>query len=523
MALPQTAAGIGAVGIDPAPDDLAGITTVDGIFQWLGTEEATRNAFKAAMGGTGIQIRDLVYVNKAVWDTAVSGIKVPVTDAAARDLLPVEVGHMAQARRIARLRCGLCAVEEILLQTAAQGGGGMAQASGSLAVLGATQGAGPPTSDPKLKLSVILDPTMDAELVRLSQVQVRKLFNDYAALRGAEPTEEVEPTVEQISAVAQVVAADLVPYADFSILGPYGRRSVGKLCYQAWNFQPDGTWHRREFPGPPSFEHWWASFRVLRTIFLLLDIAPPELLDNYGEMVRGFHTTYGTQAWFLIYTADVRMRSEHFSRLRRYAERDHDMANNLGAGLVSTYNPSKPWYAAFRAAIADKMWWDDNLHRPTMLYLTRVKSASESVHDGTVQSSNAPGHEPARQRSRSRGQGQSHQQKRQRKRRPNRGGGDGGASAHGGGNGRASGSDGGICAAYNSSSGCHRQNCTDNCNQCSYCKKMGHPATKCRINPANQGGSGASYPPPHQGGGRGGGSGKGGGKSGGKGGKGGRG
>ena len=46
MALPQTAAGIGAVGIDPPPDDLAGITTVDGIFQWLGTEEATRIAFK---------------------------------------------------------------------------------------------------------------------------------------------------------------------------------------------------------------------------------------------------------------------------------------------------------------------------------------------------------------------------------------------------------------------------------------------------------------------------------------------
>jgi hypothetical protein len=74
----------------------------------------------------------------------------------------------------------------------------------------------------------------------------------------------------------------------------------------------------------------------------------------------------------------------------------------------------------------------------------------------------------------------------------------------------------GAFAAYNSSSGCHRQNCTDNCNQCSYCKKMGHPATKCRNNPANQGA-------PHQGGGRGGGSGKGGGKSGGKGGKGGRG
>ena len=89
--------------------------------------------------------------------------------------------------------------------------------------------------------------------------------------------------MEQIGAIAQVVAADLVPYADFSFLGPHGKRMVGKLSYLAWTFQPDGTWHWKELPGPPSFEHWWASFRVLRTIYLLLDIASSELLDNYGE------------------------------------------------------------------------------------------------------------------------------------------------------------------------------------------------------------------------------------------------
>ena len=88
-----------------------------------------------------------------------------------------------------------------------------------------------------------------------------------------------------VGAVAQVVAADLVPYADFAILGPYGRRMVGKLSYCAYTYQPDGTRHRRELPGPPSWEHWWSSYRVLRTIYLLLDVADPEILDNYGEML----------------------------------------------------------------------------------------------------------------------------------------------------------------------------------------------------------------------------------------------
>ena len=30
-------------------------------------------------------------------------------------------------------------------------------------------------------------------------------------------------------------------------------------------------------------------------------------------------------------------------------------------------------------------WWDDNLHRPVMLYLTRVRSAADLADDGTAQ------------------------------------------------------------------------------------------------------------------------------------------
>ena len=49
---------------------------------------------------------------------------------------------------------------------------------------------------------------------------------------------------------------------------------------------PNGSWQRKELPGPPFFEVRWASFRVYRTTLLLSDVAPPEILDNYGKMVR---------------------------------------------------------------------------------------------------------------------------------------------------------------------------------------------------------------------------------------------
>ena len=35
-----------------------------------------------------------------------------------------------------------------------------------------------------------------------------------------------------------------------------------------------------------------------------------EAVDNYGEIVRGFSVTYPAEVWFIIYNADIRMRSE---------------------------------------------------------------------------------------------------------------------------------------------------------------------------------------------------------------------
>jgi hypothetical protein len=521
MDLPQTNAGVPAPGIDPTTEELALITTLGGAFDWLGTGQATRTATCVALGADAPRLRDIVYIKGGDWDRAVNNIAVEVDGGGSRDPSPLELGHLAMLRRICRLCLGLCAVEISNVAPQAVGvPGGMVPLVSQGTTL-AIQGGIPsvPTTDTKLKLSLILDPSLDADLVRLPHLQVRGLFNTYAQVRGAEPAEDVEPTVEQISAVAQVVAADLVPYADFALLGPHGRRLVGKLSYLAWTFQPDGTWHRKELPGPPSFEHWWSSFRVLRTIFLLLDVAPPELLDNYGEMVRGFHALYGPSAWFLIYTADVRMRSEHFDRLRRYAERDHDVASSIGIATTSSFDPAKPWHATFKAALADKLWWDDNLHRPAILFLTRVKTANECVADGTVQDA-LDGNGSGRQ-TRSRSRRRSRQNQRGGHRHLQDRHGPGRSRHHSGG-----GAGGGariVCVAFNTPGGCHRPDGCPDSHVCSACGKQNHGKFECRSRP---GGPAARLSPraptpprsSRQGGygGKGGGGGKGKGKGGGK-------
>ena len=58
---------------------------------------------------------------------------------------------------------------------------------------------------------------LDSELARLPQAKVREKFTSYVKLRAAEPSEDIEPTLEQVSAVHQIITADLVPFAEFAL------------------------------------------------------------------------------------------------------------------------------------------------------------------------------------------------------------------------------------------------------------------------------------------------------------------
>ena len=407
MDLPQTLPGAPAAGIDPTSDELAGMSSLDHVFDWLGSDQVLRTAVVAALGGGTLKMRDVVYIPGTQWDAAVDSLQVAIPageGTTSRDPSPKEIGHLAMLRRISRLRLGLTAVEEAPAQTP--------QSITPTLALGGPSPSGPApqgvvatVGEPRLKLSSVLDPVLDTELVRMAQHLITKLFSDYARKRGAEPSEEIEPTTEQISAMAQVLAADLSPYACFSVFGPHGRRLLQKLTYLCWTYLPSGQWQRRELPGPPCFSYWWECFRVLRTLFLLLDTVDPETVDNYGELIRGFSKQYGDECWSIVYTADVRMRSERFTRLRRQAEGDH--SNKLAASLPSTFDVKRPWNTVFSLALADKSWWEEQVHRPAVLFLSRARTEAQLLHDGTAQpalpaSSSHLGYaKPKRERSRS--------------------------------------------------------------------------------------------------------------------------
>ena len=90
-------------------------------------------------------------------------------------------------------------------------------------------------------------------------------------------------------------------------------------------------------------------------------------------------------AWFVVYNAEVWMRSEQVEWLRRRTERDHVAIRS--AGSTSNYDRTKPWRTVFAMAVPGKVWCNDNLRRPDVLHLTLIKSAATAVEYGTVRPS----------------------------------------------------------------------------------------------------------------------------------------
>ena len=154
------------------------------------------------------------------------------------------------------------------------------------------------------------------------------MFTSYVKLRGAESQCNPEGHHGRFGAVC-----------GFLIVRSAWQEIVAQAHLSQVTFMSDGSWQRKELPVPSSFDFRWASSRVYRTALLLFDVAPPETLDNCGEMVRSQSFLYDN-AWFVVYNASVRMRSEQFKRLRQRAERDHAAAGPQAARRITTEGDS---------------------------------------------------------------------------------------------------------------------------------------------------------------------------------------
>ena len=206
------------------------------------------------------------------------------------------------------------------------------------------------TSSPpakKVKISSVLDQTDETEVTLKSRAELVKYFENHPKITGSEPMPEVERTDIQVAAMEEkVVVRDESPYADFSILTPFGRRMQKTMKMKSYAFQPDGSWKTAEIPGPPNLQAWQACFKVYRAVLYMLRypggtttsppttggpvglvtkepvVVQPHSLELYFESFMELCLEY-PECWHLLMPAEDRMRGERFEHLRRNLARAH--------------------------------------------------------------------------------------------------------------------------------------------------------------------------------------------------------
>ena len=367
--------------MDPTEAELGNMNTLEDVANWCGTTGIVNTTLLNKLGDPA-KLRDIGFIVRPVWDRVVEALKVTEGDPPVeRDLTPVESARIEVFRRVIFKRLGMVP----------DGPGSQAPAQ---PVVGATpfpatssRPDGSPTK--KLKLSSIIDPTLEADVLQLGSEETNRMYESYKKRFGAHPAPDVDPTGDQLAGLAQVIRAQGLPYCDFSLWGPHGLRTLRRAMFTSYHLNvATGEWAKREAPGPANLQKWEKCFRTYKAAMLLLEAADSERLDAYADFIRDLCHQFGPEAWGIIYQADVRMRSEFMDRVKR------DLADSKEFGFTS----ANPWSAVFASAVRQADFWSREATIPCTLLLARQKGTPKGGDDDSSSQGAKPSKQPKKKR-----------------------------------------------------------------------------------------------------------------------------
>ena len=245
-------------------------------------------------------------------------------------------------------------------------------------------------------MNAAVDQFDETEVEILSNAEVEAAYRNHRDAVGADPLAECDPSPEQITAMfAKVIKRNEAPYADFSVMTPYGRSQKQS---KARNFllQMDGTWKTVEIPGPPTYAAWVACWKVYKIVLLMLKhpgntangvpdkrVTTVAALEEYANRIAELNDEF-SEAWHLLLQAEDRCRGEQFERFRRElvrAKLDGRLPMNLD------YDDGQPWMGVFSYAARAQDYWDRHVVRPAQTFIARggggksiTKKEANDVH-----------------------------------------------------------------------------------------------------------------------------------------------
>ena len=369
----------------PTDLELARLDTLDAIRTWAGLHQDIWNAVSAFLG-TIPSIRVLSLVPLETLRQVPSRLRIPLPPARdgtvpdPRPLTAVEIIQLALMWRISRQAFNLEDIDPLITPVTnphptAAGGAGAAVTT--------------TTGRKKIKVSDFVDQLDGTEVEMATQNELEEAYRQYRTVTGAEPQPEADPTHEQISVLFhKVIHLNEAPYADFSVLTPYGRRVQRQMKAKGFFLQQDGSWRSAEVPGPPTFEAWASCWRVYRTILLMMRhkvnaagdrpaVVSVAALEEYHDKINELNNEF-PECWHLIVQAEDRCRAEQFERAKR----------NLTKALLEGRMPmnidfraEEPWNGVFTYMARDSDYWNRSVVRPAQTFIARGGSGKKMTKE----------------------------------------------------------------------------------------------------------------------------------------------
>ena len=228
----------------PTDVELAGLRTIDDVRDWVGLAEVPWLAMSNCLGGVD-NLRVLASLPAATLQPAFERARIPArATLPERVLTAVEIIQIGLVWRISRQAYALPDIDP-LLPDPATGPRAAAAASASPASIHTT---GSPTK--RVKMSAAVDQLDESEVDLLDGSEIEQSYRNFREAVGADPLVDADPTVEQITAMhTKVLKRHEAPYADFSVLTPFGRRTQKQAKARTFVLQQDGTWKTVETCG----------------------------------------------------------------------------------------------------------------------------------------------------------------------------------------------------------------------------------------------------------------------------------
>eukprot|EP00435_Cladocopium_sp_Y103_P039809 s2729_g10.t1 len=362
----------------------AATSTIGAVLAFYGLPGPLWDAFCAAVGDAGEDLRVLASMPAMMLSEAVTAARM----ASGRRLTPVEAIQLGMVYRACHLLVHLATGgSQGTWQDPDPWGSTSSPASTSARDGATSMGSSGASQERKMKLSQVADQGDESEFPIMPESAKAGYYTKYAAAVGGMPADSEDPTMEQISAVVRKVKVlGQPPYCDFAVWVPFAKRHLKAQKYQSFVLQEDGSFLARMVPGPACFAHWQASYRVLRTTLVMLEVISLANLMEWESMVERLHRQY-PGCWGLIAAAEDRGRGEYMSKTLAKLKLELDQ----GATPPLGWNPEQPWNVVWSKVLKDKDFWSDQVHIPAISWtakgqrgkpLTPIEQMAESTLRG---------------------------------------------------------------------------------------------------------------------------------------------